>query len=111
MQRITRILVLGAMLAAAAAIAQADDRQPTLQVKPDYPTLLKRMGIGGTVKLNALVAADGTVKKTNIAGGNPMLGEIACSAVKKWKFTPAAQSSTVPVEMVFEAKSATVQIK
>jgi hypothetical protein len=40
-----------------------------------------------------------------------MLGEIACSAVKKWKFTPAAQSSTVPVEMVFEAKSATVQIK
>jgi TonB family protein len=110
MKRITRLLMLGALLAGA-AIAQADDRQPTLQVKPEYPALLKKMGIGGTVKLSALVAADGTVKKTNIAGGNPMLGEVACSALKKWKFTPAAQATTVPVEMTFDAKSATVQMK
>ncbi len=110
MKRITQLLMLGALLVGA-TIAHADNRQPTFQVKPEYPSLLKKMGIGGTVKLNALVAADGTVKKANIAGGNPMLGEAACSALKKWKFSPATQTTTVPVEMTFDAKSATVQMK
>ena len=87
------------------------DRQILKQQTPEYPALLKKLGIGGTVKLSALVAPDGTVKKTKISGGNPMLGEIACSAVSKWKFAPSAQSSNVPVEMVFDAKSASISVK
>ena len=100
-----------ALLLMGAAVAQAADRQLLKQQTPEYPALLKKMGIGGTVKLSALVAADGTVKKTRIQGGNPMLGELACAAVNKWKFAPAAQATNEPVEMVFEAKSASVSIK
>src|SRR5579872_5606838 len=95
----------------AAAMAQPADRQLLKQETPEYPALLKKLGIGGTVKLSALVAPDGSVKKTKIDGGNPMLGEIACVAVSKWKFSPAAQSSNVPVEMVFDSKSASVSVK
>ena len=105
-----QILTL-ALLLMGAAVAQASDRQLLKRQTPEYPALLKKMGIGGTVKLSALVAADGTVKKTRIAGGNPMLGELACAAVNKWKFAPAAQASDETVEMVFEPKSASVSIK
>jgi TonB family protein len=93
------------------AIAQSAERPIVKEQLPEYPPLLKKMGIGGTVKLSALVAADGTVKKTKMDGGNPMLGEVACSAVKKWKYAPAAQATSVPVEMVFEAKTASVSVK
>ena len=105
-----RILALALTLIGAAA-AQPADRELVKQQVPEYPALLKKMGIGGTVKLSAVVAPDGTVKKTKIDGGNPMLAEIACMAVSKWKFAPAAQSSNVPVEMVFDAKSASVSVK
>ena len=110
MKQIYRILVLTVVLSGA-AIAQPTDRQVLKQETPEYPALLKKLKIGGTVKLSALVAADGTVKKTKIDGGNPMLGEIACSAVNKWKFAPAPASTSVPVEMTFDAKTASVSVK
>jgi TonB family C-terminal domain len=100
-----------AVTLAGMALAQPSERQPLLQSAPEYPALLKKLGIGGTVKLDAIVAPDGSVKKTKIGGGNPMLAEIACTAVSKWKYSPAAQASTVPVEMVFDSKSASVRIK
>jgi len=100
-----------ALILIGAAAAQPADRQVLKQQIPEYPALLKKMGIGGTVKLSALVAADGTVKMTKINGGNPMLGEIACMAVSKWKFAPASQQTNVPIEMIFDSKSASVSVK
>ena len=94
-----------------AALAEPADRQLVREQLPEYPALLKKMGIGGTVKLSAVIGADGTVKKTTINGGNPMLGEIACGAVKKWKYAPASESTIMPVEMTFDAKSSTVRAK
>lgn len=110
MKQTYRILALAVILSGA-MVAQASDRQLLKQETPEYPALLKKLKIGGTVKLNALVAADGTVKKTKIDGGNPMLAEIACSAVSKWKFAPAPASTNVPVEMTFDAKTASVSVK
>ena len=93
------------------ALAESADRQLIREQLPEYPALLKKIGIGGTVKLSALVAADGTVKSARIDGGNPMLGEVACGAVKKWKYASASAPSNVLVEMIFDAKSATVRVK
>lgn len=111
MKKNLQILALTLMLLGAAVAQPSAERELLKQQTPEYPALLKKLGIGGTVKLTAAVAPDGTVKKTKIDGGNPMLGEIACMAVSKWKFAPAAQQTNVPVEMVFEPKSATVSIK
>lgn len=110
MQRTNRILI-SVIVLCGFAMAQLGDRQVVNHTVPEYPALLKKLGIGGTVKLSASVAADGTVKKAKIDGGNPMLGEVACGAVKKWKFAPAAQPSTEPVEMTFDSKSASVTVK
>jgi TonB family protein len=110
MKKKLQVLTL-ALTLIGAAVAQPAERQLLKQNTPEYPALLKKLGIGGTVKLSAEVAPDGTVKKTRIAGGNPMLAEIARMAVSKWKYAPAAQTSNVPVEMVFEPKSASVSVK
>jgi TonB family protein len=108
-----KLLRMSALILALACGVLADpaDRQLLREQLPEYPALLQKMGIGGTVKLSALVAADGTVKRAKIDGGNPMLGEIACGAVKKWKYAAASAPSNVLVEMVFDAKSATVRVK
>ena len=109
MKRATRVLAV-ALALAGAAMAQSAERPLVRETKPEYPALLKKMGIGGTVKLSAMVAPDGTVKKTKINGGNPMLAEIACSAVNKWKFAPGKQATIEPVEMTFDAKTASVSV-
>ena len=110
MKKTIQILAL-ALTLASAAIAEQGERAVLREATPEYPALLKKMGIGGTVKLSATVAADGTVKKTKINGGNPMLAEIACTAVSKWKFAPASQTTTEPVEMTFDSKTASVSVK
>lgn len=94
-----------------AAFSEAGERQAVKQPLPEYPAILKKLKIGGTVKLNALVAADGTVKKTTIDGGNPVLAEVACNAVKKWKYAPASHETNVPLEMTFDSQSASVSVK
>ena len=94
-----------------AAFSEAGERQALKQPLPEYPAILKKLKIGGTVKLNALVAADGAVKKTTIDGGNPVLAEVACNSVKKWKYAPAAQQSDVPVEITFDSQTASVSVK
>ena len=94
-----------------AAGAESTERQAVKQTLPEYPAILKKLKIGGTVKLSALISADGTVRKTKIDGGNPVLAEVACNAVKKWKYAPASQETNVPVEMTFDSQSASVSVK
>ena len=94
------IFVLAFMLGHTAA-AESGARAVLQATKPEYPAVLKQMHIGGKVKLSVVVAADGTVKETNIAGGNPVLAESASAAVKKWKFAPAPQATTEAVEITF----------
>ena len=74
----------------------------THQELPSYPVLLRGLKIGGTVKLRVSVAADGTVQKMVVQGGNPMLAELSCMAVKKWTYSTNANASEVLVELVFD---------
>jgi TonB family protein len=110
MKKLNRLFAL-VLMVSAASVAHAEDRQVVRQQIPEYPALLKKLKIGGTVKLNALVAADGTVKKTKISGGNPMLAELASMAVSKWKYAPSAQATNEAVEMTFDAQTALITIK
>jgi len=52
------------------------------------------MAIRGTVRVQAIIAPNGTVKSTKIMGGHPVLAQAAVNAVSKWKFGTAAQEST-----------------
>jgi outer membrane biosynthesis protein TonB len=58
------------------------------------------MNLGGTVKMIAVVGADGTVKRIEPVGGSPLLMQAAQNAISQWKFAAGAESREI-VELHF----------
>lgn len=79
-------------------------RKVVTRVAPSYPELAKRMHIEGSVKIEAMVRPNGTVRTTRVIGGNPVLVEAASAAVSKWKFEPAANETTEVIQLTFVAQ-------
>jgi TonB family protein len=82
--------------------AQEGGRKLLKQVEPEYPRVLKKMEIGGTVRLKVVIKADGTVQSTDVLGGNPILATEAQKAVAQWKFAPAPTATTAEVKVLFD---------
>jgi outer membrane biosynthesis protein TonB len=59
------------------------------------------MALTGVVKVDALVATDGTVKTVDIKGGHPVLAQAAANTVRQWKWEPAPHESHELVEVRF----------
>jgi protein TonB len=62
--------------------------------KPSYPSLSRRLGEAGTVRLNILVNPDGSVARLELvqSSGYPRLDQSAMETVQSsWKFEPARQ--------------------
>jgi len=97
-------LALGSVPAARAQSEEHPSRKVIQSQKPDYPPVLKILGIGGTVRLNARVLANGTVARVSILGGNPILAESAAKAVMTWKYAPAASASNEIVIFDFNGR-------
>lgn len=66
-----------------------------------YPPLARSMALQGIVKVEALVAPDGSVKNVEIKGGHPVLAQAAVNAVRRWKWESAAHDSREVVEVKF----------
>jgi TonB family protein len=95
-------LVTGLAIAPRSAFANEDNgRKVKSKVSPTYPDLAKRMNVTGTVKVQVVVAANGTVKSTKVIGGHPLLVEPSVDAIKKWKYEPSNEDTTTTVEFVF----------
>lgn len=77
-------------------------RRAKNKVQPQYPELARKMNISGTVKIEVVVAPNGTVKEARVVGGHPVLANAALDAAKKWKFEPAASDSTGIIDFKFE---------
>ncbi|MFZ0593068.1 MAG: energy transducer TonB [Bryobacteraceae bacterium] len=58
------------------------------KVQPTYPPIARQMNLSGRVMVDLTVAADGSVEKTDVVSGNPILAGAAVSAAKRWKFNP-----------------------
>jgi TonB family protein len=82
--------------------AQEANRKILKQVEPEYPRVLKKMEIGGVVRLKVVIKADGTVQSSEVLGGNPILATEAQKAVAQWKFAPASATSTAEVKILFD---------
>ena len=116
--------ILSATLLAALAIAPAYAQQPykmkdegvkapvlTKDVKPDYtPDAMKR-GVQGSVEMDAVVKADGTVGDVVVTKAlDPDLDEQAVKAMKQWQFRPGTKDGKavdvqVQIEMTFALRS------
>ena len=96
------------LLVACAAVSAAQnsnlpisDRKVTSRVAPAYPELARRMRLQGTVKIEAVVKPNGTVKSTRVLGGNPVLVDAATEAVTKWKFESGPSETMEIVQLTF----------
>ena len=76
-------------------------RKVVRRIEPRYPEMARKMNISGTVKVFAIVAADGTVKAVEPVGGSPLLVQASELAIKDWKYVPSASETKELVELHF----------
>lgn len=82
-------------------VESAGSRSLKNLVSPAYPNIARNMSLKGTVQLQALVRADGTVKEVHVVGGHPMLAAAAEEAVMKWRYEPAGKETLESVKISF----------
>ncbi len=68
---------------------------------PQYPPLAKMARIQGTVRLQAIIAKDGTIKDLTVLSGHPLLVPAALAAVRQWRYQPTLLNGQ-PVEVETE---------
>ena len=69
------------------------------KVQPTYPSEAKERGIQGVVKLQVIVAKDGTILELQVISGDSILAEAATAAVRQWRYQPTLLDGR-PVEVV-----------
>lgn len=100
------IAVLVCLVAARPAHSQTKEHDPerkvVTRIEPEYPETLKRLFIGGIVRVEVEVTAGGSVESMQLLGGNPILGQSAMKAIKQWKFAAGNGKSTFVVPLTFD---------
>ena len=101
---LTLAMSLGPIHAGAQQAQSSEEmnRRAKTKVQPQYPELARKMNLSGTVKVEVVVAPNGTVKEAKVVGGHPVLANAALEAVRKWRFEPAAMESSGVVDFKFE---------
>ncbi len=77
-------------------------RKVKSRINPTYPDLARKMAISGVVKVEVVVAPNGSVKSTKVLGGHPLLVDAAVDAVRKWRFEAGPDETTGIVEFKFQ---------
>ena len=60
------------------------------------------MHIGGTVRLRLTISPKGSGETAEMFGRNPILGENAITAVKRWVYAAGSLQTTVEVSIPFD---------
>ena len=88
-------------IATAQSQTEKSARKVIARVTPAYPQLARTSNITGTVKLEALVLANGTVKSVKVKGGHPVLALAAEDALRSWRWEKAEYDSIELLEFRF----------
>jgi protein TonB len=67
--------------------------------KPSYPPIARQARIQGVVRLEAVIAKDGTIRNLRVIQGHPLLVQAAVQAVQQWRYAPTLLNDQ-PVEVV-----------
>lgn len=73
------------------------------RVVPVYPNIAKQAGVSGVVKIEAIIARDGTIRKLEVHSGHPLLIRSAMDAVKQWRYRPTHLNGK-PVEVLTQVE-------
>ncbi len=102
----TFLILFSPLVLMPALIAQLDQTETTRKivnrVTPVYPEMARSMNLRGSVKAEAVVTPNGTVKLVDVKGGHPVLAEAAQHAIYKWKWAPASHETRELIEVRFD---------
>ena len=65
---------------------QIQARKLISQASPVYPPLAREAAVQGTVKLDVVIARDGTIANIQVVSGHPLLVPAAIEAVRQWRY-------------------------
>jgi protein TonB len=65
--------------------------EPISRVRPDYPSIARSTGQGGSVIVEVTISEKGDVVAARAVSGPQMLRESATAAARRWKFKPATR--------------------
>jgi periplasmic protein TonB len=68
------------------------------RVQPEYPEIARATHLSGTVRLQAIIGTDGTVRDLDVLSGSPILARAAVEAVRQWRYRPTLLNGA-PVEV------------
>ena len=102
----TFLFLLLTLISAPGSFAQHEpsesNRKIVNRVTPEYPQIARSMNLSGSVKAEAVVAPNGTVKSVEVRGGHPVLVRAAQDAIHKWKWAPASHETRELIEVKFD---------
>jgi TonB family protein len=106
--RTLSLLMMLVFLSVMPSASQTDDqdagkRKVITRVEPEYPESLKRLYVGGVVRVAVLIAPNGLVKSAKLLGGSPFLAQSAMNAIRQWRYAPAASNETLTVKLEFDS--------
>ena len=82
--------------------AQSEEKRAVKHlVTPTMPELAKKLNLTGTVRIEVLIAPDGTVKRSRVVGGHPVLAVEAEHAAQKSTFEPGPRETTETIDFKF----------
>ncbi len=76
----------------APAVNAAQRERLAEAIPPSYPALAQHMNVQGSVILQALIGADGTIQNLRVLSGPAILATAAQQAVREWRFKPVFQN-------------------
>ncbi len=88
-------LMLELLLLPVGAMGDAGVRRVKSKVDPDYPRLARELHLAGTVRLEVVIGLDGRVKSVKPLGGHPLLVQSAEQAIRRWRYEPGPETTTI----------------
>jgi periplasmic protein TonB len=67
--------------------------------RPAYPALARATRAQGTVRIQAVIGRDGSIRNLQVTSGPPLLINAALDAVRQWRYRPTLLND-VPVEVI-----------
>ena len=80
---------------------QENEPKVVKKVLPAYPEVLKRMGVGGVVRVKVTIGADGSVKDVEARGGNAIFADAVAGSVRNWKYAAGERQRTAEITVTF----------
>ena len=95
-------IAVSARPAGAQSNSPSEAKRPVKRLMtPQYPELAKKLNLSGSVRIEVTIAQDGTVKRTRVLGGHPLLAAAAEEAAQKSTFESGPKETIETIEFKF----------